>query len=78
MATAQHPAATKLHGGVQPLRAGKGNSFLWRKLQSLLGVAPLGEFLLDHILHHFATLKPPAADTAQVTLPTGLPPVLAP
>ncbi len=73
MATAQHPAASKLHGGVQPLRAGQGNSFLWRKLHSLLGVIPIGAFLLEHLLSNFEALKGPAAYAAQVKFLNGLP-----
>jgi len=45
MATAQQPAAHKVRRGVQPLRAGQGNSFIWRKLHSLLGIIPIGAFL---------------------------------
>ena len=49
MATAQHPAAPKPRGGVQPLRAGEGTSFLWRKLHSLLGIIPIGAFFVEHL-----------------------------
>ena len=45
MATTEHPAAHTVHRGVQPLRAGQGTSFIWRKLHSLLGIIPIGAFL---------------------------------
>jgi succinate dehydrogenase / fumarate reductase, cytochrome b subunit len=73
MATAQHPAAPKLRAGVQPLRAGEGNSFIWRKLHSLLGIIPIGAFLIEHLLSNFEALKGPAAYAAQVKFLNGLP-----
>ena len=73
MATAQHPAAHKLRRGVQPLRAGQGTSFVWRKLHSLLGVIPIGAFLLEHLLSNFEALKGPAAYGAQVKFLNSLP-----
>ncbi len=51
------------------LRAGQGNSFLWRKLHSLLGVIPIGAFLVEHLLSNFEALKGPAAYAAQVKFP---------
>lgn len=57
MATAQtSPAVRK---GVQPLRAGEGYSFVLRKLHSLLGIIPIGAFLLEHLLSNFEALKGP-------------------
>ena len=73
MATAQHPSTPKLHAGVQPLRAGSGTSFLWRKLHSLLGIIPIGAFLLEHLLSNFEALKGPAAYGAQVKFLNALP-----
>ncbi len=73
MATTNHPAAPKLTQGVQPLRAAKGNSFLWRKLHSLLGVIPIGAFLIEHILSNFEALKGPVAYAAQVKFLNALP-----
>jgi succinate dehydrogenase / fumarate reductase cytochrome b subunit len=73
MATAQHPAAPTVRRGVQPLRAGQGTSFLWRKLHSLLGIIPLGAFLLEHLLSNFEALKGPAAYGAQVKFLNSLP-----
>ena len=73
MATAQHPAAPTVSRGVPPLRAGKGNSFLWRKLHSLLGVIPIGAFFLEHLLSNFEALKGPLAYGAQVKFLNSLP-----
>ncbi len=73
MATAQHPVAPKIRAGVQPLRAGEGNSFIWRKLHSLLGIIPIGAFFLEHLLSNFEALKGPAAYGAQVKFLNSLP-----
>ena len=49
----------------QPRRAaiarGQGTSFIWRKLHSLLGIVPIGAFLLEHLLSNFEALKGPLA-----------------
>jgi succinate dehydrogenase / fumarate reductase, cytochrome b subunit len=73
MATANHPAAPKLSTGVQPLRAAKGSSFLWRKLHSLLGIIPIGAFLVEHLLSNFEALKGPVAYAEQVKFLNSLP-----
>jgi len=73
MATAQHSPAPVIRPGVQPLRAGQGTSFLWRKLHSLLGIIPIGAFLLEHLLSNFEALKGPAAYGAQVKFLNSLP-----
>ena len=77
MATAARPAASesahKLAPGVEPLRAGKGHSFLLRKLHSLSGIVPIGAFLIEHILSNFEALKGPAAYAAQVKFLNSLP-----
>ncbi len=73
MATAQQPATPTVRRGVQPLRAAEGNEFLWRKLHSLLGVIPIGAFLLEHLLSNFEALKGPIAYGAQVKFLNGLP-----
>ena len=73
MATAQHPSTPTVHPGVQPLRAGQGHSFFWHKLHSLLGVIPIGAFLLEHLLSNFEALKGPVAYGAQVKLLNSLP-----
>jgi succinate dehydrogenase / fumarate reductase, cytochrome b subunit len=77
MATAQQPAAPPgrptVRRGVQPLRAAEGSSFVWRKLHSLLGIIPLGAFLLEHLLSNVEALKGPIAYGAQVKFLNGLP-----
>jgi succinate dehydrogenase / fumarate reductase cytochrome b subunit len=75
MATAQQPAASshKVSRGVEPLRAGEGYSFLWRKLHSLSGIVPIGAFLLEHILSNFEALKGPVAYAQQVKFLNSLP-----
>ena len=73
MATAQHSAAPAVQRGVQPLRAGQGTSFIWRKLHSLLGVIPIGAFLIEHLLSNFEATKGPAAYAAQVYFLNHLP-----
>ena len=73
MATAQHPSTPKVRPGVEPLRAGQGYTFLLRKLHSLLGIIPIGAFLLEHLLSNFEALKGPAAYAAQVKFLNSLP-----
>ena len=73
MATAQHPSTPEVRRGVQPLRAGQGNSFIWHKLHSLLGIVPIGAFLVEHLLSNFEALKGPAAYAAQVKFLNSLP-----
>jgi succinate dehydrogenase / fumarate reductase cytochrome b subunit len=74
MATAANPtpAATPLRG-VQPLRAGKGNSYLWHKLHSLSGIVPIGAFLVEHIISNFETMNGPLAYAQQVKFLNSLP-----
>ena len=59
--------------GVQPLRAGQGNSFFWRKLHSLSGIVPIGAFLVEHIISNFETWNGPLAYAQQVKFLNGLP-----
>jgi succinate dehydrogenase / fumarate reductase cytochrome b subunit len=59
--------------GVQPLRAGQGNSFLWRRLHSLSGIIPIGAFLVEHILSNFETWNGPLAYAKQVVFLNSLP-----
>ena len=73
MATAERPATPSLRPGVQPLRAAQGTTFLWRKLHSLLGIIPIGAFLIEHLLSNFEALKGPAAYGAQVQFLNSLP-----
>ena len=77
MATARppaaHPSAHQVRRGVQPLRAGEGTSFIWRKLHSLTGIVPIGAFLLEHILSNFEAHNGPVAYGAQVRFLNSLP-----
>ena len=59
--------------GVQPLRAGQGNSFFWRKLHSLTGIVPIGAFLIEHIVSNFETIHGPLAYAKQVLFLNTLP-----
>ncbi len=59
--------------GVQPLRAGEGHSFLWRKLHSLSGIVPIGAFLVEHIVSNFETWNGPLAYAQQVKFLNALP-----
>jgi len=67
------PSAHVVHRGVEPLRAGQGTSFIWRKLHSLLGIVPIGAFLLEHLLSNFEALKGPIAYGEQVKFLNSLP-----
>src|ERR1700735_4505126 len=64
MATATPPAppAAPPLKGVQPLRAGEGHSFFWRRLHSLSGIVPIGAFLVEHIVSNFEAVNGPVAD----------------
>src|SRR6202000_708033 len=75
MATAASPAppAAKPLKGVQPLRAGEGNSFLWHKLHSLSGIVPIGAFLVEHIVSNFEIVNGPVAYAKQVLFLNSLP-----
>jgi succinate dehydrogenase / fumarate reductase cytochrome b subunit len=73
MATTAPPAPAPTLRGVQPLRAGQGNSFLWRKLHSLSGIIPIGAFLVEHIVSNFETWNGPLAYAKQVVFLNSLP-----
>lgn len=73
MATSQSSAAPEVRSGIQPLRAGQGTSFYWRKLHSLLGIVPLGAFLLEHIFSNFEAFGGPIAYGNQVKFLNSLP-----
>jgi succinate dehydrogenase / fumarate reductase, cytochrome b subunit len=72
MATVQS-TTPQVHRGVEPLRAGQGFSFVLRKLHSLLGIVPIGAFLLEHLLSNFEALKGPVAYGIQVRFLNNLP-----
>lgn len=61
--------------GVQPLRAGEGNSFLWRRLHSLSGILPIGAFLLEHFLSNASAMQGPQAYAETVKFLNSLPAV---
>ena len=67
------PSSTGPLRGVQPLRAGQGNSFLWRKLHSLSGIVPIGAFLVEHIVSNYETMNGPLAYAQQVKFLNALP-----
>jgi succinate dehydrogenase / fumarate reductase cytochrome b subunit len=73
MATAVGSAQASQHRGVEPIRAGKGHSFLLRKLHSLSGIVPIGAFLVEHLVSNFEALKGPAAYAQQVRFLNSLP-----
>ena len=75
MAAAAPPAppATPPLRGVQPLRAGQGHSFFWRKLHSLTGIVPIGAFLIEHLVSNFEAINGPLAYAQQVKFLNGLP-----
>ncbi len=71
--TAPAPPATPSLRGVQPLRAGEGHSFFWRRLHSLTGIVPIGAFLIEHIVSNFETVNGPLAYAKQVLFLNSLP-----
>jgi Succinate dehydrogenase/fumarate reductase, cytochrome b subunit len=75
-ATPASPPAPSPHGikpGVQPLRAGQGHSYFWRKLHSLSGIVPIGAFLIEHIISNFEAINGPLAYAKQVLFLNSLP-----
>jgi succinate dehydrogenase / fumarate reductase cytochrome b subunit len=73
-ATASPTAPMPVKGGVAPLRAGQGYSFLLRRLHSLSGIIPVGAFLLEHILiSNTAAIGGPGAYARQVRFLASLP-----
>lgn len=73
-ASASSAAPVGVKGGVAPLRAGHGYSFVLRRLHSLTGIIPVGAFLFEHILISNATaISGPAAYARQVRFLASLP-----
>jgi succinate dehydrogenase / fumarate reductase cytochrome b subunit len=73
-ATASPTAPMPVEGGVAPLRAGQGYSFLLRRLHSLTGIIPVGAFLFEHILiSNSSAIGGPAAYARQVRFLASLP-----
>jgi succinate dehydrogenase / fumarate reductase cytochrome b subunit len=63
-----------IKGGVAPLRAGQGYSFLLRRLHSLSGIVPVGAFLFEHVLiSNSSAIGGPAAYARQVRFLASLP-----
>src|SRR5436305_11897640 len=73
MATAAPAPPDLSRRGVQPLRAGEGHSFFWRRLHSLSGIIPIGAFLVEHIISNFETWNGPLAYAQQVKFLNALP-----
>ncbi len=74
MASTASPAAPAIPEGVAPLRAGKGRSFLLRRLHSLSGIIPVGAFLFEHILiSNASAIGGPTAYARQVRFLGSLP-----
>ena len=73
-ATASPAPPMPAKGGVAPLRAGQGYSFLLRRLHSLSGIIPVGAFLFEHILiSNSAAIGGPGAYARQVRFLASLP-----
>jgi succinate dehydrogenase / fumarate reductase, cytochrome b subunit len=66
-------SSSRIKRGVPPLRAGQGNSFLWRRLHSLSGIVPVGAFLVEHFVSNAFATNGPQAYADQVKFLTGLP-----
>jgi succinate dehydrogenase / fumarate reductase cytochrome b subunit len=63
-----------MKGGVAPLRAGQGFSFVLRRLHSLSGIVPVGAFLFEHVLISNSTaIGGPAAYARTVRFLASLP-----
>ena len=61
-------------GGVAPLRAGQGYSFVLRRMHSLTGIIPVGAFLFEHILiSNASAIGGPTAYARQVRFLASLP-----
>ncbi len=73
MASIAQSTSNTVPKGVAPLRAGTGNSFLWRRLHSLTGIVPVGLFLLEHFLSNAEATNGVLAYNAQVKFLTALP-----
>ena len=74
MASTASPAPTAASkSGVAPLRAGKGTSFLLRRLHSLSGIIPIGLFLIEHFVSNAFATNGPEAYTQQVKLLSSFP-----
>jgi succinate dehydrogenase / fumarate reductase, cytochrome b subunit len=66
-------ASSPIRQGVAPLRAGRGYSFLLRRLHSLSGIVPVGLFLIEHFISNAFATRGPGAYAKQVELLSGFP-----
>ena len=66
-------SAARIPAGVPALRAGEGNSFLWRRLHSLSGIFPIGVFLVEHFFSNAFAANGGAAYNENVRFLTSLP-----
>jgi succinate dehydrogenase / fumarate reductase, cytochrome b subunit len=74
VAASASSAAPMIKRGVAPLRAGQGYQFVLRRLQSLLGIIPIGAFLFEHILiSNASAIGGPMAYARQVRFLASLP-----
>jgi succinate dehydrogenase / fumarate reductase cytochrome b subunit len=76
MATAASPSAGyegERSGGVQPLQAGQGHSFFFRRLHSLSGIVPVGAFLVEHFVSNAYATNGPHAYATQIKFLNSLP-----
>ena len=64
---------TRIRPGVAPLRAGKGYSFVLRRLHSLSGIVPIGAFLIEHFISNSESTNGVQAYNDQVKFLTSLP-----
>jgi succinate dehydrogenase / fumarate reductase, cytochrome b subunit len=71
--TARAAVPVPVRGGVAPLRAGQGYSFLLRRLHSLSGIVPVGLFLIEHFVSNAFATRGPAGYTKQVELLSSFP-----
>lgn len=69
-------SSARIPRGVQPLRAGQGHSFFWRRLHSLSGIFPIGAFLVEHFVSNSLATNGANAYNENVRFLTGLPFVL--
>ena len=73
MAPTISSSPVEIKGGIAPLRAGQGHSFLLRRLHSLSGIIPIGLFLIEHFVSNAFATKGPGAYTKQVEFLSGVP-----
>src|SRR5207247_2956901 len=71
--TASATGPVSIPKGVAPLRAGRGHSFLLRKLHSLSGIVPVGAFLVEHFVSNAFATRGLGAYTKQVELLSSFP-----